>query len=116
MIKLGIISAATYGATYRGENVPRTPGSFHGTAFSSTYNGFDAVKAKHLFPSLLFLAKHRMTELRRKRILWNWTFATAERRIPGAQIVKIWDPNREWAERLAELLHFTSVRHNRSLC
>ena len=52
MIKLGIISAATYGATYQGENVPRTPGSFHGTAFASTYNGFDAVKAKHLFSSL----------------------------------------------------------------
>ena len=45
MIKLGIISAATYGATYRGEAVPRTPGSFHGTAFASTYNGFDAAKA-----------------------------------------------------------------------
>lgn len=28
MIKLGIISAATYGATYRGEAVPRTPGPF----------------------------------------------------------------------------------------
>jgi len=87
MIKLGIISAATYGATYQGGNVPRTPGSFHGTAFASTYNGFDAVKAKQ----------------------WNWTFATAERRIQEARIVKIWDPNREWAERLAETCYISQV-------
>ena len=87
MIKLGIISAATYGATYREETVPRTPGSFHGTAFSSTYNGFDAVKAKQ----------------------WDWTFATAEKRIEGAQVVKIWDPQREWAERLAEACYIHEV-------
>ncbi|MBM3243079.1 Gfo/Idh/MocA family oxidoreductase [Candidatus Poribacteria bacterium] len=94
MIKLGIISAATYGATYRGEDVPRTPGSFHGTAFASTYNGFDAVKAKQ----------------------WNWTFATAEKRIPGAQIVKIWDPHREWAERLAEACYIPQVCETPEVC
>ena len=80
MIKLGIISAATYGAAYRGEDVPRTPGSFHGTAFSSTYNGFDEAKVKQ----------------------WDWTFARAEKRIQGASVVKIWDPHKQWAERLAE--------------
>ncbi len=87
MIKLGIISAATYGATYRGEDVPRTPGSFHGTAFSSTYNGFDAAKAKQ----------------------WDWTFASGEKRIEGARIVKIWDPHKEWAERLAEVCYIPEV-------
>ena len=86
-IKLGIISAATYGATYRGEDVPRTPGSFHGTAFSSTYNGFDAAKAKQ----------------------WDWTFASGEKRIEGARIVKVWDPHREWAERLAEVCYIPEV-------
>lgn len=87
MIKLGIISAATYGATYSGADVPRTPGSFHGTAFSSTYNGFDESKAKQ----------------------WDWTFASGEKRIQGARIVKIWDPHREWAERLAEACYIPQV-------
>lgn len=87
MIKLGIISAATYGATYRGMDVPRTPGSFHGTAFSSTYNGFDEAKAKQ----------------------WDWTFASGEKRIQGARIVKVWDPHREWAERLAEVCYIPKV-------
>jgi len=87
MIRLGVISAATYGATYRGEDVPRTPGSFHGTAFSSTYNGFDATKAKQ----------------------WDWTFASGEKRIQGARIVKVWDPHREWAERLAETCYIPEV-------
>ena len=87
MIKLGIISAATYGATYRGADVPRTPGSFHGTAFSSTYNGFDESKAKQ----------------------WDWTFASGDKRIQGARIVKIWDPHREWAERLAEACYIPEV-------
>ena len=94
MIKLGIISAATYGATYRGEAVPRTPGSFHGTAFASTYNGFDAVKAKQ----------------------WNWTFATAEKRIEGARIVKVWDVHREWAERLAEACYIPEVCETPEAC
>ena len=87
MIKLGIISAATYGATYSGADVPRTPGSFHGTAFSSTYNGFDESKAKQ----------------------WDWTFASGEKRIKGVRIVKIWDPHREWAERLAEACYIPEV-------
>ena len=87
MIKLGIISAATYGPAYRGEDVPRTPGSFHGTAFSSTYNGFDEVKSKQ----------------------WEWTFASGKKRIEEAQIVKVWDPHREWAERLAEACYIPEV-------
>jgi len=87
MIRLGIISAATYGASYRGVDVQRTPGSFHGTAFSTTYNGFDAEKAKQ----------------------WNWTFASGEKRIEGAKIVKIWDPHKEWAERLAETCYIPQV-------
>jgi len=87
MIKLGIISAATYGASYRGEDVPRTPGSFHGTAFSSVYNGYDEAKSKQ----------------------WDWTFAGARKRLEGAQVVKIWDPHREWAERLAEVCFIPEV-------
>lgn len=87
MIKLGIISAATYGASYRGEDVPRTPGSFHGTAFSSVYNGYDEAKSKQ----------------------WDWTFAGATKRLKGARVIKIWDPHREWAERLAETCFIPEV-------
>ncbi len=87
MYRLGIISAATYGASYRGEPVPRTPGSFHGTAFSGTYNGFDADKAAQ----------------------WEWTFAKARKRIEDARIVQVWDPHREWAERLAETCYIEHV-------
>ena len=43
-LKLGLISAATYG--YMG--APRTPGSHHGTAFSATCNGFDEAKAENV--------------------------------------------------------------------
>lgn len=87
MIRLGIISAATYGASYRGEKVPRTPGSFHGTAFSSVYNGFDEAKVKQ----------------------WEWTFARAGKRIQDARVVKVWDPHKEWAERLAEACFIPQV-------
>ena len=87
MLKLGIISAATYAPTYTGADLPRTPGSFHGTAFSTTYNGFDADKAKQ----------------------WDWTFASGDMRIEGARIVKVWDPHQDWAERLAEACYIDEV-------
>ena len=87
MIKLGLVSAATYGPSYRGEDVPRTPGSFHGTAFASTYNGYDEAKSKQ----------------------WEWTFAAAHKRIEGARVVKVWDPDRIWAERLADVCDIPEV-------
>ena len=93
-MKLGLISAATYGPTYRGGDEPRTPGSFHGTAFASTYNGCDAEKAKQ----------------------WEWTFVAAKRRIEGAEVVKVWDPHREWAERLAEVCSIADVTDTPEEC
>ncbi len=87
MLKLGIISAATYGPSYRGEEVPRTPGSFHGTAFSTTFNGFDEAKADQ----------------------WEWTFVKSAKHIEDARIVKVWDPHKEWAERLAEAARIDEV-------
>ncbi len=77
MIKIGMVSAATYG--YMG--APRTPGSFHGTAFSSAYNGYDPEKAKQ----------------------YEWTFAAAGRALEGATVAKVWDPHKEWAQRLADV-------------
>ncbi len=87
MVKIGIISAATYGPSYRGGVVPRTPGSFHGTAFSSLYNGYDEASSKR----------------------WQWTFAAAHKRLEGARVVKIWDPHKEWAERLAATCYIPEV-------
>ena len=87
MLRLGIISAATYGPTYDGSDAPRTPGSFHGTAFSSAFNGCDTATIKQ----------------------WEWTFAAAGRRIDGARIVSVWDPQRDWAERLARACSIDNV-------
>ncbi|MBT3380362.1 MAG: Gfo/Idh/MocA family oxidoreductase [Lentisphaerae bacterium] len=94
MIRLGLISAATYGATYRGEDVPRTPGSFHGTAFASTYNGCDEDKAKQ----------------------WEWTFVPAKEHIDEAQVVKVWDPHKSWAERLADVCYIPEVAETPAEC
>jgi predicted dehydrogenase len=77
MLRIGLISAATYG--YMG--APRTPGSYHGTAFATAFNGYD--------PSLCRQ--------------YQWTFAPAGRQLDSGRVVKVWDPIREWAERLAEV-------------
>jgi predicted dehydrogenase len=59
---------------------PRTPGSHHGTAFATCCNGFDE----------------------RKRQQITGTFVASQRRIAGVRVVKIWDPMRDAAERLAD--------------
>ena len=94
MINIGLVSAATYGPSYRGDNAPRTPGSFHGTAFASTYNGYDEAKSKQ----------------------WQWTFAAAKKRIEGARVVKVWDPDRVWAQRLADVCHIPEVCETPEAC
>jgi predicted dehydrogenase len=78
MLKLGLLSAATYGRM----GAPRTPGSNHGTAFASTFNGFDDAKVK---------------------ALWPGTFVRSQRRLEGARVVRVWDPQREWAQKLADI-------------
>jgi predicted dehydrogenase len=83
MIRIGLVSAATYG--YMG--APRTPGSFHGTAFATAFNGYDPAKAE----------QH------------TWTFVRSRRALPGAQVDKVWDPQRDWAERLADACHIAEV-------
>jgi predicted dehydrogenase len=94
MLRIGIISAATYGAQYRDEHVRRQPGSFHGTAFSSTFNGYDPDGAQR----------------------YDWTFAPSEKRIEDARVVKIWDPHRQWAERLAEVCSIDEVCETPESC
>jgi predicted dehydrogenase len=83
MLKLGLISAATYG--YLGAE--RLPGSHHGTAFATCFNGFDAEKVKS----------------------WKGTFVRSGRRLDDARIVRVWDPQREWAERLADICGIEKV-------
>jgi predicted dehydrogenase len=78
MLKLGLISAATYGYL----DAPRAPGSNHGTAFATTFNGFDEAKVK---------------------ALWQGTFVRSQRRLDGAEVVRVWDPQRDWARKLADI-------------
>jgi len=82
-LKLGLISAATYG--YMG--APRTPGSHHGTAFATACNGYDEVKRKEI----------------------EGTFVAAKKRIETAEVVRIWDPVKAAAERLADVCGIATV-------
>lgn len=83
MIKLGLISAASYGAP----GAARAPGSNHGTAFATTFNGWDEAKAKEC----------------------QGTFVRSGKRLEGARVVRIWDPLREAAERLAAACSIETV-------
>lgn len=82
-MRIGLISAATY----RYGKQPRMPGSHHGTAFASTFNGFDE------------------SEVRK----YDWTFVRSRKRIEGARVVKVWDQERVWAQRLAAACNIPTV-------
>jgi predicted dehydrogenase len=89
MLRLGLISAATYG-----RNPPRAPGSNHGTAFATTFNGWDEVKAKEC----------------------AGTFVRSGRRVEGARVVKVWDPDAGAARRLAEACGIEHVAETPEAC
>jgi predicted dehydrogenase len=89
-LRFGLSSAATYG--YMG--TPRTPGSFHGTAFATTCNGYDAAN--------------------RKRI--EGTLVAARKRLDGVQVVRVWDPDKEAAERLADVCSIPKVCDSADEC
>lgn len=93
-LKLSIISGATYAPTYAGAKVPRTPGSHHGTAFSTTFNGWDEEKAKQL----------------------KGTFVKSGRRLEGARVVKLWDTDRAAATALAEVCGIETVTDTPEQC
>ena len=82
-MKIGLISAATY---QHGDQ-PVRPGSHHGTAFAATFNGFDEEEVKK----------------------YEWTFVKAKMRIEGSQVVKVWDKDKVWAERLAKACSIPTV-------
>jgi predicted dehydrogenase len=81
-LRLGLISAATYG---RGG--PRTVGSHHGTAFATTCNGWDEAKAK----------------------AWKGTFVRSKRRLEGVRVVTVWDPDAAAARQLADICGIETV-------
>jgi predicted dehydrogenase len=82
-LRLGLISAASYGYM----DGPRSQGSNHGTAFATACNGFDAEKRK----------------------AFEGTFVAAKKRVEGAQVVKIWDPLKASAQRLADVCGIAKV-------
>jgi len=89
-LKLGLISAATYGYM----TAPRLPGSNHGTAFATACNGFDPEKRKKM----------------------EGTFVAANKRIEGAEVVKVWDPIKKYAERLADTCNIRQVCDSADEC
>lgn len=89
-LRLGLVSAATYG--YMGAS--RTLGSNHGTAFATACNGFDEMKRKQ----------------------FNGTFVAAKKHLDGAQVVRVWDPVRAAAERLADVCGIPKVCDSADEC
>jgi len=95
MIKLGMIAAATYRATYAPEDNPTLrPVSTHGAYFTTAFNGFDEARAKQ----------------------YDCTFGVASKRVEGAKVVKLWDPEKEWAERLADVCDVPEVCDTHEEC
>lgn len=89
-LRLGLVSAATYGYM----DAPRLSGSNHGTAFATACNGYDEAKRKQ----------------------FEGTFVAARKRIEGAQVVKIWDPVKICAERLADVCGIAQVCNSADEC
>lgn len=89
-LKLALVSAATYGSAGK----PRMPGSHHGTAFATTFNGWDEAKAKE----------------------FKGTFVKSARKIEGARVVKIWDPDKDAARALADICGIESVADTAAQC
>src|SRR5687767_884716 len=82
-LRLGLISAATYGR----DGNARTLGSNHGTAFATTFNGWNEEKAKG----------------------WKGVFVRSKRRLEGARVVTVWDPHPAAAKQLADICSIPRV-------
>ncbi len=89
-LKLALVSAATHGAPGQ----VRTPGSHHGTAFATTFNGWDEEKAKTL----------------------QGTFVKSTRRIERARVVKLWDPDPAAARALADVCGIETITDTPEQC
>lgn len=93
-LRIGLVSAASYGAAYGPDPQPRTPGSNHGTAFAATFNGFDEEKAK----------------------AFKGTFVKSAKRIEAGKVVKIWDPDKTAAAAIADICGIATVTDSPEDC
>jgi predicted dehydrogenase len=93
-LRIGLVSAASYGAAYGPDPQPRTPGSNHGTAFATAFNGFDEEKAK----------------------AFKGTFVKSAKRVEGAKVVKIWDPDHTAAAAIADICGIGTVAGSPEEC
>lgn len=91
MLRIGLISAASYGPTFDGSEAPRKPAMTHGPIFASCFNGYDPAQ----------LDAHAGEG--------KFPFSRVERKFEGVQAVKIWDPLREAAEHLAAIVGIPEV-------
>lgn len=82
-LRLGLISAASYGLP----GAIRTSGSHHGTAFATIFNGWDEDLAAQ----------------------YEGTFVKSATRLPGAEVVKVWDPLPAAAAKLAAACRIPEV-------
>jgi predicted dehydrogenase len=85
-LRLGLISGASYGRPGKS----RKPGSHHGTAFATAFNGWDASHLEDI----------------------RGTFVKSARRVEGARVMKLWDPDPGAARALATVCgieHITST-------
>ena len=89
-LRLALISAATYGRPGQA----RTPGSHHGTAFATSFNGWNEEKADKM----------------------KGTFVRSDRRLQGARVIKVWDPDQKAARALAEACDIETVAETPEQC
>jgi len=93
-LRIGLVSAASYGPTYGPDPQPRVPGSNHGTAFATIFNGYDEEKIKN----------------------FKGTFVKSARRIEGGKVVKIWDPDKTAAAAIADICDIGTVAESPEDC
>ncbi len=98
MIRVGLISAASYAPTFDGAEVPRKAAMTHGPIFSCCFNGYDPAQ----------LPAHAGEG--------KFPFSPVERKFEDVQAVKIWDPVREAAEHLAAIVGIPEVCETPEQC
>lgn len=97
MVRVGLISAASYAPTFNGSEVPRKAAMTHGPIFATCFNGYDPAQ----------LAAHAGEG--------KFPFSPVEPPLAGrasfegVRAVKIWDPVREAAEHLAAIVGIDEV-------
>lgn len=98
MIRVGLISAASYAPTFDGSAAERKAAMTHGPIFACCFNGYDPAQ----------LDAHAGEG--------KFPFNPVERRFSDVQAVKIWDPVREAAEHLAAIVGIGEVSDTPEQC